>query len=55
MPVPQEVRPMPKKSCLLTVMFPIDDDQEAIDVKKVVNEALLPYTDKRITMQINES
>lgn len=46
--------PMPKKSCMITVMFGIENDSEALDVKQTIDEALKDIEDKRYTFQINE-
>lgn len=46
--------PMPKKSCMITLMFPVTDDSEALAVKKVLDEAMKDVKDKRYTFQINE-
>lgn len=51
---PQRV-PLPPKSCMITVMFPIQDDQQAYDLKKLLNEFLKDLPDKRFTFQINET
>jgi hypothetical protein len=47
--------PMPKKSCMLTVMFGIETDEEALVVKKVIDEAIKDIEKKRFTFQINET
>lgn len=46
--------PTPKKSCMFTVMFGIDTDAEALDVKQEIDDALKDIKDKRYTFQINE-
>lgn len=45
---------VPPKSCLITVMFPIASDDEAMAIKKAINEALKDVKEKRFTFQINE-
>lgn len=51
---PPEQTPMPKKSCVVTIMFPIEDDAEALKIKAVVDEAVKDMKDKRYTFQITE-
>lgn len=47
--------PMPKKSCVLTLMFPVTDDAEALAIKKILDEAVKDMKDKRYTFQITET
>lgn len=46
--------PMPKKSCMITVMFAIETDQEALAVKQKIDDALKHIKDKRYNFGINE-
>ena len=46
---------MPKKSCMITLMFPVTGDTEALAVKQVLDDAIKDITDKRYTFQINET
>lgn len=46
--------PMPKKSCMITIMFPVTDDSEALRTKQNIDDALKDVRDKRYTFQINE-
>lgn len=50
----QQQTPVPKKSCMITVMFGIEDDKEALNVKQQIDDALKDLKDKRYTFQINE-
>lgn len=45
---------IPKKSCMITVMFGIETDEQALDVKQQVDDALKNLKEKRYTFQINE-
>ena len=47
--------PMPKKSCMITLMFPVEDDVLALQIKGVIDEAIKDITEKRYTFQIQES
>ena len=51
---PQQATSMPKKSCMITLMFGIDNDQQALDVKKQVDVIVKDIKDKRYNFQINE-
>ena len=46
---------MPKKACMITLMFGIENDQQAIDLKAIIDEAVKDVKDKRYTFQIQES
>ena len=47
--------PIPKKSCMITLMFGIEDDQQALTVKEKLNEIVKDIEPKRYTFQINET
>jgi len=47
--------PMPKKACMITIMFPVTDDKEAMDVKQHIDNAIVGIKDKRFTFQIIET
>lgn len=49
-----ELTPMPKKSCMINLMFPIEDDSVALKVKQIIDEAIKDMKDKRYTFQIIE-
>ena len=51
---PEEKTPMPDKSCMITVMFAIKTDQEALAVKQKIDDALKDIKDKRYSFGINE-
>ena len=51
---PQEKTPIPKKSCMITLMFGIETDAEALEVKKVIDEAVKDIKEKRYNFGINE-
>lgn len=46
---------MPKKSCMVTLMFGIETDAEALALKKVIDEQVKNIEKKRYTFQINET
>ena len=52
---PGPTRPMPKRSCMITLMFGIDNDAEALAIKKVIDEAVKDIKEKRYTFQLNEN
>jgi len=54
METPPEKTPMPKKSCVITIMFPIEQDAEALKIKAVVDDSIKDMKDKRYTFQITE-
>lgn len=47
--------PVPKRSCLFTLMFAVKDDKEALDIKEIVDEAIKHIENKRYSFQINEN
>jgi len=47
--------PMPPKTCLITLMFGIDDDAVAFAIKTKIDELISNVKDKRYTFQINET
>jgi hypothetical protein len=47
--------PMPKKVCMVQLMFPIDNDKDALDVKQQIDAVIKDIKDKRFTFQIIES
>jgi len=47
--------PMPKKSCMVTLMFGIENDKEALLVKQAIDEAVKDIEKKRYTFQIVET
>jgi len=54
METPPEQTPMPKKSCMITIMFGIEDDAEALKVKQQIDDALKDIKEKRYSFGINE-
>ena len=54
METPPEQTPMPKKSCMITIMFGIEDDAEALKVKQQIDDALKGIKEKRYSFGINE-
>jgi len=46
--------PMPKKSCMVNLMFAITDDAEALKLKQVIDEVVKDIKEKRYTFQIIE-
>lgn len=51
---PQNV-PMPKKACMITIMFAVTDDKLALDIKQFIDAAIKDIPDKRYTFQISET
>jgi len=49
-----EMSPVPKKSCMITVMFAIEDDVQALKVKQQIDDALKGIKEKRYNFSINE-
>jgi len=49
-----EQTPMPKKSCMITIMFGIENDTEALAVKEKLDDALKDIKEKRYSFGINE-
>ena len=45
---------MPKKSCMITVMFAIENDSDAMVIKEQIDKILADINSKRYTFQINE-
>jgi len=45
---PQEKNESPKQLCTLRIVFPVDDDEAAIEVKKKITEILAPMQDAQI-------
>jgi hypothetical protein len=54
MDTPQQT-PMPKKACMVNLMFAIEDDKEALDVKQHIDAAIAAIKEKRYTFQIIET
>jgi len=46
--------PMIKKGCQISLMWPCQSDDEALAVKKAIDELVKDITDKRYTFQITE-
>jgi len=46
---------MPKKSCVITIMFAVEDDALALAVKDKIDNAVKDINDKRYTFQITET
>ncbi|GAI91549.1 unnamed protein product [marine sediment metagenome] len=46
---------IPKRSCMITLMFGIDNDAQALAVKKVIDDAVKNIEEKRYTFQLNEN
>lgn len=50
-----QATPMPKKACMITIMFPVADDKEAMEVKHNIDNAIAGKDEKRYTFQIVET
>lgn len=46
---------MPKKACVITLMFPVKGDTEALAVKQILDDAIVDMKEKRYTFQITET
>ena len=45
---------MPKKACIVSLMFEVRDDKQAMDVKAIIDIAVKDIEHKRYTFQIVE-
>ena len=45
---------IPKKGVSIQLAFPCESDDEAMEVKRAIDHAMLPFTDKRYTFSITE-
>ena len=50
-----QLKPMPKKSCIITLMFAIESNEEAMHVKEKIDTLVENIKEKRYSFQINES
>jgi len=60
MPEPQtqptpSVQEPPKKACMISLMFAIDNDDMALAVKRKIDEVIPDLEKKRYTFQITET
>lgn len=55
-PTPNGPPPVPpeRKGCHISIMFPIKDDQEALDVKRGIDKCVPDVEGRRYTFQITE-
>jgi hypothetical protein len=44
----------PKRSCIFTVVFPIENDATALEIKNKFDDAIKDIPDKRYNFQITE-
>ena len=53
---PKQTQPKPgaKKGVSIQIMFPCESDDEAITIKKAIDEVVKDITDKRYTFSISE-
>lgn len=51
---PVQPQQVPPKTCMITLMFAVDTDEEAMAMKKHIDEHTKGIKDKRYTFQINE-
>jgi len=47
--------PMPKKSCMVTLVFEIKNDEQAMELKKSIDTHVKDIEKKRYTFQIIET
>ena len=50
-----QLDPPPKKACMITLLFEVKTDEEALAVKKVLDEQVGDIDKKRYTFQIVET
>lgn len=50
-----QLNPMPKRACIITIMFGIDTDDVALKVKQAVDNAVKDIEQKKYLFQITES
>lgn len=48
------IQPKVKKGCHISIMFPVEDDQTAFDIKKAVDNCVPDVEGRRYTFQITE-
>jgi len=53
-PIPSVQEP-PKKACMISLMFAVDNDGEALAVKHAIDKVLPNMEKKRYTFQITEA
>ncbi len=51
---PPQPKPGAKKGVTINIMFPCDDDEKALAVKKEIDNVLSGITEKRYTFSITE-
>lgn len=51
---PPDLPPKIHKGCHISIMFPVEDDQEALDVKKGIDKCIPDVEGRRYTFQITE-
>lgn len=44
----------PKKACQIQIMFPVEDDKEAMSIKEGIDAVVGPIQNKRYTFNITE-
>lgn len=47
--------PMPKKACMITIMFPVTTDEASLVIKHAIDDILADLKEKRVTFQIVET
>ena len=47
--------PMPKKACMMTLMFPVTTDEACVVIKHAIDDILADLKEKRVTFQIVET
>lgn len=52
---PKQQEKLPKDVCIITIMFPSPDDDEAMNIKKEISGILKNIPEKRVTFQITNS
>jgi len=50
-----QITPIPKKACVITLMFPVENDTDALAIKQVLDDAIKDMKEKRYTFQITET
>ena len=55
-PKPEDLQPtqQARKGCHISIMFPVEDDQEAFVIKKAIDKCVPDVEGRRYTFQITE-
>lgn len=51
----QVQKPVPKKYCMISLMFPVTDDKVAMNIKAVLDEYVKDFPEKRYRFEITDN